>query len=104
MIDAFDHSDGYKCTGKIQVPRVSAESMSDAAPLDHSVPVRVDYSRVFTQAIDRLHAEGRYRVFIDILRNKGSFPNARCFAGITGRSRSPCGARTTISQWASIPR
>jgi 5-aminolevulinate synthase len=25
---------------------------------------RVDYSRVFTQAIDRLHAEGRYRVFI----------------------------------------
>ena len=45
---------------------------------------RVDYSRVFTQAIDRLHAEGRYRVFIDILRNKGSFPNARCFAGHNG--------------------
>ena len=46
--------------------------------------VRVDYSRVFTQAIDRLHAEGRYRVFIDILRNKGMFPNARCFAGHNG--------------------
>lgn len=46
--------------------------------------VRVDYSRVFTQAIDRLHAEGRYRVFIDILRNKGAFPNARCFAGHNG--------------------
>ena len=45
---------------------------------------RVDYSRVFTQAIDRLHAEGRYRVFIDILRNKGAFPNARCFAGHNG--------------------
>jgi len=44
----------------------------------------VDYSRVFTQAIDRLHAEGRYRVFIDILRNKGAFPNARCFAGHNG--------------------
>ena len=44
----------------------------------------VDYSRVFTQAIDRLHAEGRYRVFIDILRNKGTFPNARCFAGHNG--------------------
>jgi 5-aminolevulinate synthase len=44
----------------------------------------VDYSRVFTQAIDRLHAEGRYRVFIDILRNKGMFPNARCFAGHNG--------------------
>jgi len=45
---------------------------------------RVDYSRVFTQAIDRLHAEGRYRVFIDILRNKVMFPNARCFAGHNG--------------------
>ncbi len=44
----------------------------------------VDYSRVFSQAIDRLHAEGRYRVFIDILRNRGTFPNARCFAGHNG--------------------
>ncbi len=44
----------------------------------------VDYSRVFNQAIDRLHTEGRYRVFIDILRNKGMFPNARCFAGHNG--------------------
>ena len=47
-------------------------------------PRAVDYSRVFNQAIDRLHAEGRYRVFIDILRNKGMFPNARCFAGHNG--------------------
>ncbi|WP_174293227.1 5-aminolevulinate synthase [Sphingomonas bacterium] len=47
-------------------------------------PARVDYSRVFTQAIDRLHAEGRYRVFIDILRNKGAYPTARCFAGHNG--------------------
>ncbi|RYD46778.1 MAG: 5-aminolevulinate synthase, partial [Sphingomonadales bacterium] len=44
----------------------------------------VDYSRVFSSAIDRLHAEGRYRVFIDILRNKGAYPNARCFAGHNG--------------------
>ncbi|WP_156441676.1 5-aminolevulinate synthase, partial [Sphingomonas sp. CCH16-B10] len=44
----------------------------------------MDYQRAFTQAIDRLHAEGRYRVFIDILRNKGAFPNARCFAGHNG--------------------
>jgi 5-aminolevulinate synthase len=44
----------------------------------------LDYNRVFTAAIDRLHAEGRYRVFIDILRNKGTFPNARCFAGHNG--------------------
>ncbi len=44
----------------------------------------MDYQRIFAQAIDRLHAEGRYRVFIDILRNKGQFPNARCFAGHNG--------------------
>ena len=44
----------------------------------------MDYQRVFAQAIERLHAEGRYRVFIDILRNKGAFPNARCFAGHNG--------------------
>jgi 5-aminolevulinate synthase len=41
----------------------------------------LDYDRIFRSAIDRLHAEGRYRVFIDILRTKGSFPNARCFGG-----------------------
>ncbi len=44
----------------------------------------MDYNRVFEQAIDRLHDEGRYRVFIDILRNRGAFPNARCFAGHNG--------------------
>ncbi|MEA1013189.1 5-aminolevulinate synthase [Sphingosinicella sp. LY1275] len=44
----------------------------------------MDYQRIFAQAIDRLHAEGRYRVFIDILRDKGSYPNARCFAGHNG--------------------
>ena len=56
---------------------VGTASPGSAAP-------QVDYSRVFTQAIDRLHAEGRYRVFIDILRNKGAYPNARCFAGHNG--------------------
>lgn len=44
----------------------------------------MDYQRIFAEAIDRLHAEDRYRVFIDILRNKGAFPNARCFAGHNG--------------------
>jgi 5-aminolevulinate synthase len=44
----------------------------------------VDYGKIFEDAISRLHAEGRYRVFIDILRNKGAFPNARCFAGHNG--------------------
>jgi 5-aminolevulinate synthase len=44
----------------------------------------VDYDRIFRAAIDRLHDEGRYRVFIDILRTKGSFPNAHCFHGHNG--------------------
>jgi 5-aminolevulinate synthase len=44
----------------------------------------MNYEHIFARAIDRLHEEGRYRVFIDILRNKGSYPNARCFAGHNG--------------------
>jgi 5-aminolevulinate synthase len=44
----------------------------------------VDYDRIFKAAIDKLHDEGRYRVFIDILRTKGSFPNAHCFHGHNG--------------------
>jgi 5-aminolevulinate synthase len=44
----------------------------------------VNYDQVFDKAIDRLHKEGRYRVFIDILRNKGAYPNARCFGGHNG--------------------
>jgi 5-aminolevulinate synthase len=41
----------------------------------------MNYDRIFSDALARLHEEGRYRVFIDILRNKGAFPNARCFPG-----------------------
>ena len=44
----------------------------------------MNYDQIFDQAIERLHSEGRYRVFIDILRNKGAFPNARCFAHHNG--------------------
>jgi 5-aminolevulinate synthase len=41
----------------------------------------LDYDSIVTSAIERRHDEGRYRVFIDILRTKGSFPNAHCFGG-----------------------
>ncbi|NVD44148.1 5-aminolevulinate synthase [Qipengyuania atrilutea] len=44
----------------------------------------MNYDKIFDAAIDRLHTEGRYRVFIDILRNKGAYPNARCFHGHNG--------------------
>ncbi|MFA7440334.1 MAG: 5-aminolevulinate synthase [Sphingomonadaceae bacterium] len=44
----------------------------------------MNYSDIFKHAISRLHEEGRYRVFVEVLRNKGSFPDARCFAGHNG--------------------
>ncbi len=44
----------------------------------------MNYDEIFAKAIGRLREEGRYRVFIDILRNKGAYPNARCFAGHNG--------------------
>ena len=36
----------------------------------------VDYARAIDDAIERLHAEGRYRTFIDIARQNGQFPHA----------------------------
>jgi 5-aminolevulinate synthase len=36
----------------------------------------MDYERVFGDAVDKLKAEGRYRVFIDIARRRGKFPLA----------------------------
>jgi len=44
----------------------------------------MDYDSIFKAAVQRLHEEGRYRVFIDILRTKGNYPNAQCFAGHNG--------------------
>jgi 5-aminolevulinate synthase len=36
----------------------------------------MDYQGKFQESLDALSAEGRYRVFADILRRKGDFPNA----------------------------
>jgi len=44
----------------------------------------MDYDGIFKAAIGTWHSEGRYRVFIDILRTQGNYPNARCFAGHDG--------------------
>lgn len=57
-------------------------SLSEANVMNEKT--MLNYNHIFDKAIDRLHSEGRYRVFIDILRNKGKFPNARCFAGHNG--------------------
>ena len=45
----------------------------------------MDYEAKFKEAIDALRAEGRYRVFMDIGRRKGAFPNARHYDGDTER-------------------
>lgn len=37
----------------------------------------MDYSKVFSQALQELKSEGRYRVFADIRRERGSFPAAQ---------------------------
>ena len=36
----------------------------------------MDYSKFFTTALGRLHAERRYRVFADLERIAGRFPHA----------------------------
>src|SRR5437764_4790478 len=41
----------------------------------------MDYDRIFRSAIHGLHEEGPYRVFIDVRRTRGQYPNARCFGG-----------------------
>ncbi len=45
----------------------------------------MDYGKVFSQALDRLKEEGRYRVFADIRRNRGRFPTAHHFDGDSAR-------------------
>ena len=37
---------------------------------------RLTYNDFLDQSLDRLHDEGRYRTFIDIVREKGNFPHA----------------------------
>jgi len=39
-------------------------------------PAERDIDKKFSDAIQRLHEEGRYRVFINILRQQGNFPSA----------------------------
>lgn len=42
---------------------------------------RFDYSAAFTNAVSRLHEEGRYRVFAELSRIRGKFPRALYHGG-----------------------
>ncbi|WP_233382911.1 5-aminolevulinate synthase [Methylobacterium sp. C25] len=54
---------------------------------------KIDYDRHFREAVDRLHAERRYRVFADIERIAGGFPQAKW--------RKPDGGTREITVWCS---
>jgi 5-aminolevulinate synthase len=51
----------------------------------------MDYTAALTASLDRLHAEGRYRTFIDIARAQGQYPHA-----VWTR---PDGSRKDITVW-----
>jgi 5-aminolevulinate synthase len=51
----------------------------------------VDYVAQLDAAIDRLHAEGRYRTFIDIARKNGQYPHATW--------HRPDGTETPVTVW-----
>jgi len=54
---------------------------------------KTDYERYFRGAVDRLHSERRYRVFADIERISGRFPQAHW--------RKPHGGTREITVWCS---
>src|SRR5262245_58499612 len=54
--------------------------------------VGMDYETYLSAALEAVRREGRYRVFADIKRNRGSFPEARHFSG---------GAASEITVWCS---
>ncbi|WP_417470703.1 5-aminolevulinate synthase [Maricaulis sp.] len=53
----------------------------------------MDYQNAFESAVRRVKAEGRYRVFADLLRRKGEFPVARW--------RGPDGQVKDVTVWCS---
>ena len=53
----------------------------------------MDYQAAFGSAVRRVKAEGRYRVFANLMRKKGEFPNARW--------RTPEGDVRDVTVWCS---
>ena len=62
------------------------------------------YMSRFQETLAELKREGRYRVFADLLRKRGSYPGGGPLCRTSPSGRSRCGAATTIWGWASIPR
>ncbi|WP_293676601.1 5-aminolevulinate synthase [uncultured Phenylobacterium sp.] len=53
----------------------------------------MDYRQAFSTALERIHAEGRYRVFADLKRHRGQFPKATWTRGD--------GSATDVTVWCS---
>jgi 5-aminolevulinate synthase len=53
----------------------------------------MDYKAAFRTALDRVHAEGRYRVFADLKRHRGAFPRATW--------TRPDGGQSDVVVWCS---
>ena len=53
----------------------------------------MDYRQAFSTALDRIHSEGRYRVFADLKRHRGQFPKATWTRGD--------GATADVTVWCS---
>jgi 5-aminolevulinate synthase len=62
----------------------------------------MDYAAYFTEALDQLHSERRYRVFADLERLAGRFPHAVWHS--PGQRDVVVWCSTTTSAWASTPR
>ncbi|MBY0428327.1 MAG: aminotransferase class I/II-fold pyridoxal phosphate-dependent enzyme, partial [Alphaproteobacteria bacterium] len=56
-----------------------------------SVPVIPPYEKHFLNSLSGIKAEGRYRIFIPISRQRGAFPNAEL--------RMPDGRKKTVTVW-----
>ena len=78
-MQASDYPERAKPLEICHNPRYGAR-MDVAPPL----PRGVDYSRIFAQAIDRLHVEGATACSSTSCATRAAFPNARCFAGHNG--------------------
>ena len=64
----------------------------------------MDYDALFRQQLDALRQEGNYRVFAELERHERRLPARPALRRRARRPRSPSGARTTISAWASTRR
>ncbi len=58
----------------------------------------MDYDKIFQDRIGRIHQEGRYRVFADIKRRCGAFPQAEHFPPVSPSSN---GAPRPVTVWCS---